>query len=192
MERIAKHFVSALKRRLQSGIFTTEDSIRYTFFASLITVGGFSPEDIILEYDHPKLDRAKIDTWIPFYRNGPLALEFKYDRAIPSKRNSPRTMKAGKIFNDLRRLEMLDCRGMFIYVTDSEMVNYLRNKANSLHDFFELSVGETWLLTEDFFNNRNRTFSTASGDLVEMEAKCIVSESLPNNHFLKIYETISL
>ena len=68
----------------------------------------------------------------------PTAIEFKYDRTIPSEKNAPRTQKAGKIFNDLRRLAMLDAKGVFVYLTDREMGTYLSNPANGLSDFFLL------------------------------------------------------
>jgi len=191
VDKLTTHFVVALNRRLQSEIYTTEDSIRYTFFASLLDVSNLLPEDIILEYPHPKINRGKIDTWIPYFKGEALALEFKYDRAIPSKRNSPRTTKVGKIFNDLRRLEMLDCKGLFVYVTDSEMMGYLRNKTNDFHHFFDLPVGQSWSLTDEFMHRRNKTFLVSSGNMMEMDVKCLVSKEMPKNHYLKIYETIS-
>jgi hypothetical protein len=44
---------------------------------------------------------ALVDTWIPVLGT---ALEFKYDRDIPSGRNTPHTQKAGTIFHDFFRL----------------------------------------------------------------------------------------
>jgi hypothetical protein len=62
------------------------------------------PEDIVLEHDHASIARAKIDTWIPDYAGRSYAIEFKYDRPIPSKLNPPLTQKAGQVLRDVFRL----------------------------------------------------------------------------------------
>jgi hypothetical protein len=59
------------------------------------------PEDIVLEHDHGTIARAKIDTWIPSLNGRSYAIEFKYDRPIPSERNLPLTQKAGHLIKDL-------------------------------------------------------------------------------------------
>ena len=41
-------FVPLLKTRLSASIFTTEDSVRYTFFAALLHA-GVQPEQVVLE-----------------------------------------------------------------------------------------------------------------------------------------------
>ena len=46
-------------------MFTTEDSIRYSFFAALMQSEGVSPSDVIQEFPHTKIMNAKVDTYIP-------------------------------------------------------------------------------------------------------------------------------
>ena len=146
LEKPIKRFSFLLRSRLDKDIFTTEDSVRYTFFAALLESGELQPENMILEFPHPHIARAQIDTWIPSHNKETLAIEFKYDRQIPSKKNMPRTQKAGAIFNDLRRLTMLAARGdtrcLIVYLTDKEMAVYLSNPENGLSDFLGLRPGQ--------------------------------------------------
>ena len=99
----------------------------------MIQQSCIEPHETILEYPHPSFPNKEIDTYVPSKQNrGGLIAEFKYDRKIPSGKNSPRPYKAGKLFNDLYRLtnfkEDSEARRWFIYLTDDEMANYLRNK----------------------------------------------------------------
>ena len=50
-------FVPLLEKRLNSGIFTTEDSVRYTFFAALLHT-GVQPEQVVLEAPYRDIDGA--------------------------------------------------------------------------------------------------------------------------------------
>lgn len=94
-----ERFAELLGRRLTKGVFTTEDSVRYTFFTALLEWERLAPEDIVLEHRHPTIASALIDTWIPQLNGAGFAFEFKYDRDIPSGKNSPRTQRAGKKFS---------------------------------------------------------------------------------------------
>lgn len=88
-------FAEFLDRRLAKGVFTTEDSVRYTFFWALSQTLKLAPEEIILEHPHPRITRAEIDTYIPDLGGRAFAIEFKYDRENP----------AGRIRRDRKRLE---------------------------------------------------------------------------------------
>jgi hypothetical protein len=90
-----------LERRFMRGVSTSEAAIRYAFFVSLSQSLNVLPEDIVLEHDHGTIARAKIDTWIPSLNGRSYAIEFKYDRPIPSERNLPLTQKAGHLIKDL-------------------------------------------------------------------------------------------
>ena len=46
-------FAGLLEERFAAEIHTTEDSIRYLLFSSLLTHGGLTPNDITLEYPTP-------------------------------------------------------------------------------------------------------------------------------------------
>jgi hypothetical protein len=58
-------FTEYMKLRFMKNVLCTEDSVRYTFFASLLKTTTLNPEDIILEYPHPSIRGAEVDTVIP-------------------------------------------------------------------------------------------------------------------------------
>lgn len=62
MKSVFALFGDMLETRLLNEVFSTEDSVRYTFFAALLGAGALRPEQIILEYPHPVIARAEIDT----------------------------------------------------------------------------------------------------------------------------------
>lgn len=184
-------FASLLETRIDRGVFTTEDSIRYTFFAALLSQTSLRPEDIVLEQPHPNIPRAEIDTWISAANgaNG-AAVEFKYDRQIPSAHNGPRTQKAGKVFHDFYRLGRLspDMRRYFVYVADVEMTSYFSNPSNNLAGFFNLAEGRSLLIDSAFLSGRPATFVNSLGPVPNVEAISVCSRSLPNSHELRVFE----
>jgi hypothetical protein len=197
MKEVLEKFSILLRNRLGSKILSTEDSIRYTFFAALLKKTNIASNEIIFEYPHPKISGAKIDTYIPstLERRG-LILEFKYDREIPSGKNSPRPQKAGKLFNDIYRLTKFDVDPRatlwFIYLTDSEMATYLRNERNGLVDFFELPFGSILRVDEKYISSKSSTFQGAVGGFFNADIKSIWTEEMPNRHMLRIYEISTL
>jgi hypothetical protein len=60
IENTLHQFSKLLEKRFPKEIFTTEDSIRYTFFHCLVNYAKLQPSDIILEYPHPSIPNAKI------------------------------------------------------------------------------------------------------------------------------------
>jgi len=197
MEKVFKKFSALLKKRLEEGVVTTEDSVRYTFFAALLEESDILPHEVILEYAHPKIPKAMVDTYIPSKknRNGSI-FEFKYDRKIPTKKNSPRTQKAGKLFNDIYRLTKFDsdlsATAFFVYITDNEMAKYLSSKKNSLSDFFQLPMGEALPIDQNYVASKSGTFRDAIGGDISANVKCVWRDNLPSNHQIRIYEVNSL
>ena len=184
-----QRFGDLLDSRLKRCVFTTEDSARYTFFAALLDV-GVRPHEVILEYPHPAIDRAQVDTWLPEFGSSGLAVEFKYDRAIPSGRNSPRTQKAGKLFHDLYRLGLMahQCHCLFVYLTCSEMSRYFANGSNNLLDFYNLSVGSCLQIDSEYMSGRPITFLRSAGGSPSVTITCQLSRDLAGNHALRAYE----
>lgn len=184
-------FTELLARRLGGGVYTTEDAVRYSFFVGLIETLGLNPEDIVLEYDHDKIARAKIDTWIPAFAGRAYAIEFKYDRLIPSQKNQPRTQKAGQIIKDLFRLAQIfspnAIEAVFIYLTSREMAGYLSNPHNGLADLFELELGASLPIDEGYLSGRANTLQRAAGSVVPCTVDALHSCSLPNEHELRAY-----
>lgn len=186
-----ENFGDLLDSRLGKGVFTTEDSVRYTLFAALLAKAGFRPDEVVLEQPHPAIPRAQIDTWVPPSNgNMGVAIEFKYDREIPSERNSPRTQKAGKAFHGLYRLGKLpnSMTRLFVYLTSSEMASYFRNPSNGLDAFFALPKGELLAIDAKFMDGRPNTFVQSVGQIPEVSVLSLYSRSLPNAHELRVFE----
>jgi hypothetical protein len=194
MRKAIKVFATLLNERLVAGTYTTEDSVRYTFFHALLSSGVCGHTDVALELPHPTIRRAKIDTLITTRADAPsVALEFKYDRIIPSGRNLPRTRKAGAVFKDLFRLarvpEPTAKVKYFVYLTDSKMASYFRNPDNGFRDFFELDGGQSFALTPAFVAARTETFQKEIGaNQITCTAIGVFSREVSNEHSLRIYE----
>jgi hypothetical protein len=192
MKNVWEEFAYLLDRRFKVDVITTEDSVRYTFFAALLRQKLAEPEEVILELPHPKIARAEIDTWIVRRNDCPIAIEFKYDRQIPSGHNSPRPMKAGKLFNDLFRLALICQPGKtlcyFVYLTDSEMASYLQNKANGLADFFDCTPVSPLFVGQVYIEGKSTTFQTQAGEITPLSLVSVHSQSLPKQHELRVFE----
>ena len=184
-------FADLLAKRLGSSVFTTEDAVRYTFFAAVTQTLEIKPEGIVLEHNHSDIAGARIDTWIPAFGGRAYALEFKFDRPIPSERNLPRTQKAGQILKDLFRLARLhlpnSTDAVFIYLTTREMAGYFRNPANGLHDLFCLPAGHSLKIDDGYLKMRAETLRKASGEVIPCTVHTLLSRDLPCQHELRAY-----
>ncbi|MDL1971454.1 MAG: hypothetical protein LWW94_10945 [Candidatus Desulfofervidaceae bacterium] len=181
---IFENFAELLDKRLKCQIYTTEDSIRYTFFASLIR-NGVEPHHLVLEFPHPSIKKAKIDMWLIYEEKSPIAFEFKYDRDVPS--SLPVTQKAVKIFEDFYRLSQTGVLSYFIYVTNGKMANYLSNPNNGHTELWNLEYGEEINIDQNYFSNKPKEFDDISTKLkakIGGKFKC----TLLNNHYLRTYE----
>jgi hypothetical protein len=191
MNEIFEDFSSLLELRLTSGIQTTEDSVRYTLFAAMLR-GGIQPHDIVLEYSHPAISRAQVDTWLPSLNGHSVGIEFKYDRNPPGGKNQPKTQKAGQVFRDVHRLVLLgentraDC--YFVYVTTEEMAVYFKNSSNGYHDFFGLMPGAKFEIRSGYFSEKPTTFTNSLGGEFEASIESVLSMPLPVGHHLRIFK----
>lgn len=188
-------FVSLLGTRLAKGVFTTEDSIRYTFYAALIN-SGVSPDRVVIEYKHPTIEGAHVDTVIFGTDNEPAAiLEFKYNRSIPSGRNIPLPQAAGSLFSDLSRLLAFDgsCTRYFVHVTDGELARYLASEKHGLKRFFDVREGTSLTVDNNLFSLCPPTFHNRAGAW-EVPARifCLISRVLPKEHFLRVYHVLHI
>jgi hypothetical protein len=189
--KAASEFANLLRIRFEKAVPTTEDSIRYTFFAALLRA-GLQPHEIVLEHRHDAIAGAEIDTFIPAIGTGQgVAIEFKYDRAIPSRRNQPKTMKAGAVISDMARLRQIraKCLRYFIYVTDQEMAIYWRNGRNGLSQIFALGPGESLDLSSELLNEMPPTFlAKLKGWSAPLSLVSVCSEDLPRSNYLRMFE----
>ena len=193
MIEILENFADLLDERLKHEVITTEDSVRYTFFAALIDT-GVKPHEVVLEYPHPAIDRAKIDTWIPAHDGRSVALEFKYDRDPPGGMNQPKTQKAGSVFKDLHRqvrvAEGVKIRSYFVYVTSEEMAVYFRNPNNGHAEFWDLATGHTLDIDEAYFAAKPKTFMNALGGAFKARVVGACRRTLAGGNHLRAYEVI--
>lgn len=185
-------FSEMLNRRLIRGVPTTEDSVRYTFYSAVCHSLRLSPEEVILEYDHPYIFGARIDTWICSQHDKPYAIEFKYDRPGPSKTNQPLTQKAGHIFKDVFRLATLHnsllINAIFVYLTTLEMVKYFSNTKSGISEFYNLAPGMELEIESSYLDSRAITLRRAAGEIVPCRVRTLLSRTLSNEHQLRVFE----
>lgn len=191
MSKTVKEFLGLLRCRFDASVLTTEDGVRYTFFAALLQ-NGFRPEQVVLEHLHPSIPGARIDTVILGGDQSPkIVIEFKYHRANPGGTNQPMPQKAGAIFSDLVRLLKLPWQvsRYLVYVTDRELADYLANPRNRLSEVFGLREGGMLKLGSDFFKGRSATFLDSMGDWPgPAKLYSMAAADLPEDHFLRVYE----
>jgi len=194
IDETLRQFARLLEDRFSRHVFTTEDSIRYTFFYCLSNLGNLPPSDIILESPHTSIPKAEVDTYIPA-KNGRqgLVLEFKFDRAIPSGKNAPRPQKAGKVFADIMRLALFSSSNndqrYLIYVTDREMADYFQNESNQLNDFFNLNLQNTLRIDDSYIQRHCKTFVDSIGEpMIPCKIICRLSEEFKTGESLRVYE----
>ena len=187
IDTIFDDFVQLLNIRLKHRRYTTEDSIRYTFFASLIR-NGVEPHQLVLEFPHPSIENAKIDMGLIYDEEKfSIAFEFKYDRDVPSGKNLPVTQKAVKIFEDFYRLCQTGVLSYFIYVTNRKMANYFSNSSNGHTELWNLEYGEEINIDQNYFSDKPEGFNDIS---TKLKAKIVgkFKYTLLSNHYLRIYE----
>lgn len=194
VESAFAEFGHLLHERLSLGVLTTEDTIRYTLYVALTASGGLKHTDLILEFPHPTLQGAKVDTVVSAaVGRESVAFEFKYDRANPGGSNQNRTQRAGKAIIDLFRLVKVPTEvaatKYFVYVTDAEMAGYFRNPVNRLHELFDLAEGAHHVMGPGSFQGYSQTLTAMVNPFV---ADCIVARvfaaELPDNHCIRIFK----
>ena len=188
-------FAELLDTRFSKDVFTTEDSVRYTFFYAISSELELVPHDIILESEHPNIDGHKeIDMLIPEKKDCPeLVFEFKYDVKRLTAPASP--FKAGHLFADIFRLflykkEHQKSKCFLIYVTSLAQANYLSKERNRLDDFFNLPIGQTLQINSDYVKNHVDTFVNAASTYGIHECKILsyLNMDLENSHYVRIFE----
>lgn len=192
-QAVLEEFAALLRTRFESGTFTTEDSVRYTFYAAALR-HGVQPGEVILEYPHPAISGGEVDTLISAAQGrSAIALEFKYDRANPGGANQNRTQRAAAVFVDIFRLARIPGttvqRRYFVYVTDEEMAGYFRNPANRLDAVFNAPVGSKVRITPQMYAQSAATFRNR---VAQHECSCdvtsVLSRDLPSGVFLRSFE----
>lgn len=192
MEGVWPHFTELLRTRLEADVFTTEDSIRYTFYFAFCAKTGIQPHEIVLEFPHPQIRRAQVDTYVPRFRGASLAVEFKYDRQIPSGQAIPKPQNAGELFKDMYRLARFHpdhpVRRLLVYIADPLMVVYFRNPANGHSRFFSLPQGESMSVQREYLRGKANTFVNSLGAEPDFKLACVWRAGLPKGNELRVLE----
>lgn len=185
---VLDHFIHLLTERLAGGIFTTEDSVRYTLFLSLIGHGHVHT-DITLEEPLAGFSSRQVDMVVQGRGTRPTAaFEFKYDRQRLAQQNRPQ--RAGSAYRDIFRLAQVHAKrgyvAYFIYLTDPGMVAYLRRPRHHL-EVFSLAPGTSAAIGMDFILNRPTSLlKNLHGFQAPCTVTCVRSERLPAEHWLHI------
>ena len=191
MNNVFSEFSALMHTRLSAPIHnTTEDSIRYTFFAALLKRANVQPHEIALEYPHPAVAGKIVDTYIPSLDGKPVVIEFKYDRNIPSGRAGRKTHNAGALFADIYRLykfEASESDRLLVYCTDQIMAKYFRKPANDYSVFFDLVQGQTMSIDDKFMSTKPDTVKKRIGGAMNVVLECLWTDNLPQEHYLRIY-----
>ncbi|MEM7206488.1 MAG: hypothetical protein AAF434_01565 [Pseudomonadota bacterium] len=193
MIEVFEIFGRLLEDRFRLDVITTEDSVRYTFFAALLN-SGVKPEHVVLEFPHPEIERAKIDTWLPEYGGSAVAVEFKFDRDPPGGKNQPKTQKAGAVFKDFRRQALLTkltgVRSFFVYVTSQEMAVYFRNPSNGHTKLWELEKDSVMEIDTEYLAGKPKTFIKTFGDQFEAKIIGAFQADLSGGNYIRAYEIV--
>jgi hypothetical protein len=193
-QNVLIRFQELLRDKLTGASRLAEDSIRYSFHVSLQERAGIADSEILVPYDHPLIERAKIDSYLPASeRHGAAAWELKYDRAIPSGKNQPRSNKAGALLNDFFRLAAFpgppDLERVVIYLTDSEMASYFRNPRNGLSDLSDLPTTKSFAVNSSLLDTLAPSVrKRIKAPVTACWALGKFAVSLPREHELRLYD----
>jgi len=198
MRKTFELFARLLSERLAAKVTTSEDSIRCTFFYALLSSTAYRHTEVIVENPHPQFKEKKIDFLItPRDDEVSIAIEFKYDRTIPSGQSINKTNRAGMFFNDLLRLAQLPrataSRRFFVYVTDSQMASYFRNPNNGFVSLFDLPMGKELQVDRAFFDGRPISFKAkVSCDFIPFKAISFYACDIGKEHLVRVWEIETL
>ena len=203
-------FSELLKERLDNGIYTTEDSIRYLFFSQYLKEMCKDQNDFILELpfsnqmlgvDSTCLKNAaddELDASFNTGLNSKIAIEFKYHRKTTAS-DYPHTNSAGELFNDIARLSLITgCdKKYLVYVTDPEMDKYLDNNKRPaiLKKFYTMQTSEKISYQDVLDNCIQKTFQDASKksiiDSVRINCEIfLVYRNDVKDHHIRIYQVL--
>jgi hypothetical protein len=162
MEKHFDLFFENLHKRFKECDITeiSEDCIRYDFFLSLSTF--IDSSDIILEYPYSENSASKIDCVIKHPDSSFEAMEFKFFRPIPSKRNNPQTQLLGQLFKDFYKLISFEKANIkkIVIVTHKKMTNYINNQfklfENINENHYEINIKKNILDDQENTFQRNR------------------------------------
>ena len=190
VNRILDCFFCELSSRFGKGIYTTEDTVRYVFFNSILNNTNLSLDNFILEYKPQEIPGCEIDLFIPPLFGFGLSVEIKFHRGIPSGKRTPVTQLSAKVFNDLYRLGKIraNVKKLFVYVSGGGAVSYFKNKRNGFDTFFMLQTGYCLSIDSSFVGSKSMTFRNNLDGVPDVSVRALLNKSLPDGYELRVYE----
>jgi hypothetical protein len=187
-------FAKLLKHRLERSVVTNEDTVRYTFYYALIKGLRLKPDDITVEPKHEKIGGARLDLRIIKFSGLEYSFEFKYENHYLLGEENKSGQLPARMLGDIFRLarlheggKELQCETLFIYLTARWGKNYFRNSKNTLTEVFDLPIGNTLLMDEDYLNQRPHIQKKRIGDIIPCRIQGLYSCCLPDRHALRVY-----
>lgn len=190
---VVDQFSNLLREVLAEGR-TSEDRVRYSLFTALREKSGINDSEIRLEYPHPKIKGAKLDSFLQASeKHKACAWELKYDHRTPGGKNQPRSNKAGALINDFFRLAAMSATDgiekIVIYLTDAEMASYFRNPKNGFSGLFDLAAEAQFRVDGDLLASRAQSVrNKVKAPIIPCYAIGKFAVTLPRDHQLRIYE----
>ncbi len=182
-----------LRRRLLISSKLSEEDLRYCIVEALESCGMFPKGAIQLNFEHPAFQGKRIDVFLPSYSGqDAIACELKYDRALPSGHNQPRSMKAGALVNDILRLAHFKPTGpverFLIYLTDQEMFAYIRSTENGFASLFSAHETPILVVTPGFLNSRAASVrKMVKVPPIECSVLTVLTRDVGQDHHLSIF-----
>lgn len=183
-------FAELMRERLAAGVFTTEDSVRYTFFCAYLRLGGDHVR-LIQEHPHPAQGSAReIDTVVrgDFDRNV-AALEFKYTRIKKATQNGPQ--RAGKLLNDMTKLAILPrdfcAAGYVVLLSDMTFVRYLDRSRTRLCHLWRSRPGSAVAVDRSDMQSMCRSVRDQVHTPCDLHVETLFASDLPAGHHLRVW-----
>jgi hypothetical protein len=182
-----------LRTRLSFSSKLSEEDLRYCVVGALESFGMFPKGSIHLNYQHPSFDGKRIDLFLPAHSGqDAIACELKYDRAVRSGYNQPRSMKAGAMLNDALRLAHFtvttDIERFLIYLTDEEMLAYFRNPPNGFAALFSDQKCPLLLINSAFLSDRASSVrKMIRVPVIDCSVSSVLRRNVGRNHHLSVF-----
>lgn len=184
--------VEILEKKLSHARSLSEEDLRHCVIEALESFDMSQRGTIHLNFPHPTFRGKKIDLFLPsFSGQDAIACELKYDRAIPSGKNQATSMKAGGILNDILRLAHFNTttsvERFLIYLSDGEMLGYLRNPDNGFTGLFGDVEDPCLAINATFFLRKARSVTKMiKVPVVECTTLRVLDRSVGNDHRLSV------
>src|SRR6266849_1917327 len=182
-----------LRRRLLTSPKLNEEDLRYCVVDAIESVAMSPKGSIHLNYAHPAFAGKRIDLFLPAYsEQDAIVCELKYDRAIPSGHNQPRSMKAGAMLNDFLRLAHFRAttgvERLLIYLTDKEMLAYLQNPKNGFAPIFSDQECLSLVIIASFLGGRVPSVrKMIKVPVIACSVFSALSRDVDQNHHLSVF-----